>query len=198
MEHKGTKELISKRLILRPFQASDDEAMFDNWASDDEVTKYLTWPTHKNKSVTKQVIDQWIKEYEKKDFYHWAIVPKDLQEPIGSLSVGKINEKTNTMHIGYCIGKKWWHQGYATEALQTLLSFLFLEVKCERVESQHDPRNAHSGAVMIKCGMSYEGTLRKADWNNQGIVDASMYSILACEYIKKDVSYIVVPMSRTI
>ena len=35
---------------------------------------------------------------------------------------------------------------------------------------------------MIKCGLTYEGTLRKSDFSNKGIVDASIYSILASEY----------------
>ena len=63
-----------------------------------------------------------------------------------------------------------------------ILPFLFLEVGANRLESQHDPNNPNFGAVMRKCGLKFEGTLRSADWNNQGIVDASMYSILAEEF----------------
>jgi len=55
-------------------------------------------------------------------------------------------------------------------------------VDAQRIESQHDPLNVASGRVMQKCGMTCEGTLRKADWNNQGLVDACMYSILRSEY----------------
>lgn len=46
------------------------------------------------------------------------------------------------------------------------------------IESQHDPNNPNSGKVMKKCGLTYEGTLRKADWSNKGIVDACMYGLL--------------------
>ena len=41
--------------------------------------------------------------------------------------------------------------------------------------------NPHSGGVMKKCGMRYEGTARAADRNNQGICDASYYALLAEE-----------------
>ena len=44
MKHIGTKTYETERLILRPFTEDDAEAVFHNWASDDEVTKYLTWP----------------------------------------------------------------------------------------------------------------------------------------------------------
>lgn len=51
-----------------------------------------------------------------------------------------------------------------------------------RVESRHDPHNPNSGRVMKKCGMKYEGTMRQADINNQGICDFSEYGILAEDY----------------
>lgn len=71
------------------------------------------------------------------------------------------------------------HKGITSEALQAIINFLFDKVGMERIESRHDPRNPNSGAVMKKCGMQYEGTFRKSDWNNQGICDASYYSILS-------------------
>jgi ribosomal-protein-alanine N-acetyltransferase len=63
-------------------------------------------------------------------------------------------------HIGYCIGRKWWHSGITSEALESVIQFLIEEVGLNRIESRHDPRNPNSGAVMKKCGMKYEGTLR--------------------------------------
>ena len=59
------------------------------------------------------------------------------------------------------------------------MDFFFDEVGVNRVESRHDPNNPNSGAVMRKCGMTFEGTLRQSDWNNQGICDASWYALLA-------------------
>lgn len=73
-----------------------------------------------------------------------------------------------------------------TEALGAVIGFLFDEVGMNRVEARHDPRNPNSGAVMRKCGMKYEGTLRQSDWNDQGICDASWYSILAEDYTREN------------
>ena len=50
MEHLGTRKLETERLILRQFTIDDAEYIFKNWANDNEVTKYLTWPSHKNGS----------------------------------------------------------------------------------------------------------------------------------------------------
>jgi ribosomal-protein-alanine N-acetyltransferase len=51
-----------------------------------------------------------------------------------------------------------------------------------RVEARHDLNNPHSGGVMKKCGMRYEGTLRRADRNNQGICDTAVYGMLKEEW----------------
>jgi len=49
MEHLGTKELQTKRLILRRLTIDDTESVYNNWANDNEVTRYLSWQTHEDK-----------------------------------------------------------------------------------------------------------------------------------------------------
>jgi ribosomal-protein-alanine N-acetyltransferase len=185
MEHLGTKKLETKRLILRRFIINDTEKAFNNWTNDDEVTKYLMWPTHQNTNVTRSILEQWIQKYEKIDFYQWAIVLKEINEPIGAISVVGQLDEIKMVHIGYCIGKKWWNKGITSEALDTLIKFFFEEVGVNRVESRHDPNNPNSGKVMVKCGMKYEGLRRQADYNNQGICDSVEYGIIADDYFKK-------------
>ena len=68
MKHIGTVVLETKRCILRPFVLSDARAMFEHWAGDTEVTRYLTWPAHKNVQETEQVISAWISHYKEADF----------------------------------------------------------------------------------------------------------------------------------
>ncbi len=179
MNHCGTQKLETDRLILRRYICEDAAAMFNNWASDGEVTKYLMWKTHDSVEVSKSIISDWLQQYSDKRYYHWAIVLKENgDEPIGDIAVVHMNEEVSMMHIGYCIGRKWWHQGITSEALKAVMDFLFDVVGANRIESRHDPRNSNSGKVMQKCGMKYEGTLRSSDWNNQGICDASYYALL--------------------
>jgi ribosomal-protein-alanine N-acetyltransferase len=184
MKHLGTKELETKRLVLRRFIMDDAESMFTHWANNDEVTKYLVWPSHADIHVTKNVLEQWVRAYEKTDFYQWAIVLKEINEPIGSISVVEQRDEIKMVHIGYCIGKKWWNKGITSEALKALVKFFFEDVGVNRIESKHDSRNRNSGKVMAKCGMRYEGLSRQAGLNNQGIVDIRHYGILAGDYFK--------------
>lgn len=77
VKHRGTQRLETERLILRRFVSEDAGAMYKNWASDDEVTKYLTWPTHPNIDVSKFVTEDWVKSYSDEKYYQWAIVKKE-------------------------------------------------------------------------------------------------------------------------
>ena len=86
MNHCGTQTLETDRLILRRLTMADVEAVYRNWASDPEVTRFLTWPTHTDPEVTKYVIGTWLPLYEKPDYYHWAITLKaNGGEPIGTI-----------------------------------------------------------------------------------------------------------------
>ena len=80
--------------------------------------------------------------------------------------------------IGYCIGRPWWNRGITSEALIAVINFMFDQVGANRVQAKHDVNNPHSGLVMKKCGMKYEGTLRSAAVNNQGVCDVSIYALL--------------------
>jgi len=181
VKHLGTKILETRRLILRRFSLEDAPAMYRNWASDPEVTKYLTWPTYTDPAMADAILSDWTKSYARDDFYQWAIELKQLNEPVGSISVVSHNDALQIAHIGYCLGRAWWHKGIMSEALQAVIDYLFDQVGMRRIESLHDPNNPHSGGVMRKCGMQYEGTHRQSDRNNQGICDAAWYAILASD-----------------
>ena len=184
MGHLGTKLLETDRLILRAFCEEDASAMYRNWANDSEVTKFLTWPTHKSENVTRSVLQSWEEKAGEKNFYNWAIVLKELGEPIGSISVVEYKETTKTAVIGYCIGRTWWHKGITSEAFARVIRYLFDEVGVNRIEAAHDKNNPHSGMVMKKCGLNFEGILRGAGYNNQGICDLCIYGILREDFLQ--------------
>ena len=108
MNHQGTNTIETQRLILRRFTLEDASAMYRNWASDPEVTRFLTWPTHSSVEVSRQVLLDWTEQYQDDTFYQWAIVPKELGEPVGSIGVVHLNEQAQLAHIGYCICANWW------------------------------------------------------------------------------------------
>lgn len=181
MKHIGTRRLETERLILRPFTVDDAESVYNNWASDDEVTKYLTWPTHKSLEVSQWYVDTCIKNYKQMSYYQWGIELKETHELIGNISVVSVIENVECMELGWVLGRKYWGNGYMPEAASKVLDELFDEVGVNCVYAGHDVNNPKSGRVMQKIGMKYEGVLRQFGKNNQGIVDCARYSIIKSE-----------------
>ncbi|MFI3223674.1 GNAT family N-acetyltransferase [Streptococcus suis] len=178
MQHKGTQILETERLILRPFQATDVEPVFQNWTSDEKVTTYLTWPTHQTIQDTQDYIQFCIQSYSQEKTYRWVIELKENQQPIGDISIVSLDERVQAAELGWVLGSRWWGQGYMPEALEAVTHFLLEEVGCLRIMAVHDSENRPSGRVMEKVGMTYEGTLRQSARNNRGIVDIAIYSLL--------------------
>lgn len=184
MQHQGTKTIETDRLILRKLTMGDVKAIFSNWACDPDVTKFLTWQPYEDIRDLEKIIGSWVSRYNDDDFYFWGIVLKeDGDEPIGTISVVKMDESIGMVEIGYCISKKCWHSGVTSEALAALIDYFFKEIKVNRIQARHDTNNENSGKVMKKCGMQFEGIMRQAGLNNQGIVDSAIYAILSKDYI---------------
>ncbi|MDO5435068.1 MAG: GNAT family N-acetyltransferase, partial [Clostridia bacterium] len=159
-------------------------AMFENWAHDPEVTKFLTWPAHASVGVTESLLENWVSRYTKPDFYNWAITLKDCDRPVGNISVVRVDDNISEAVIGYCLSRARWGMGIMTEALSAVMDDLF-DIGFLRVSACHDVRNPASGRVMEKAGMKTEGCLRQSGRNNLGISDIIWHAALRDEYLKE-------------
>lgn len=174
MIHCGPIVIETSRLILRPFTEDDAQNMFANWASDPEVTKFLTWPTHDSVETTRKVIGFW-SDREDITNYNWCIALKSNDEAIGSIAVVSIDESAATFEIGYCISRRFWGQGITAEAAGALIEKLFQHTDVKRIIAKHDLNNPNSGKVMQKAGMRFFEN-REAE-NNTGKCTVAVYSI---------------------
>ena len=186
MKNIGTQRIETERLILRKITASDAEDMFNNWASDSQVTKYVTWKSHKTIEDTKAVIDFWLIDIDDADVYRWCIVWKENLQVIGTIDVVNLNEKLETAEIGYCLSRRYWGQGVMTEALKAVIDYLFSKAGLNRIVARHNVNNPASGRVMQKSGMIFEGVQRQSGKDNEGnYCDLAYYSILKEEWQQK-------------
>ena len=149
---KENKILESNRLILRPFSIADVEDVF-SYASDDKVTKYLTWETHTDLLQAEKVV---------RGFYMnndgiYAIELKSEHRCIGCIDL-RIDTKNDKGSFGYVMNRSYWNNGYISEALYLILNLAFEKLELNRIESTYYAGNEASGSVMKKCGMEYEGT----------------------------------------
>ena len=178
MNKTGTQRIETRRLILRRFKLEDADDMYHNWASDPEVTRYLTWPVHSSVAVSRSLLADWISRYKEDTYFNWAIEYKETGRVIGNISVVKWNEAAEAADMGYCLSKACWGHGFMPEALEAVMDYLFDVVGLNRIAACHDVNNIKSGRVMAKAGMRQEGILRAAGKNNLGICDEVWHALI--------------------
>ncbi len=183
LTHIGTKRINTNRLLLRKFNINDAKRAFKNWTNDEDVTKYLTWKPHNSLDITKALLNQWILDYQMANTYNWAIELKSTGDVIGSIGIVHIDEENSSCEVGYCLSKEYWKKGIMSEALSAVIDYLFSQINFNRIVAKHHIDNIASGKVMVKCNMTYEGTLREVRKSkNQEFISLAVYSILKSEY----------------
>lgn len=142
----------SDRLFFRQFTINDGDLLCD-LNSDPEVVKYVhEAPTTKEnvQNIIKNII---LPQYEKQ-LGRWAVYIKANNEFIGWAGLKYINEK-NVIDLGYRFMKRYWGNGYATEAALACIKFGFENLGLQKIVAQAHVKNTASLNVIEKCGMRF-------------------------------------------
>ena len=186
MIFNGSKKLETERLILRKIETNDYIVAYKEWFNDPEQVIYTIHDVHKNEEMTKRVFDKWIQEYNDEKVFRWMIVLKENNEPIGTIDVNNTWSKYSCVELGYTIAKKYWGNGYATEATMAVINYLFNECEVQTIYSECMENNIASRRVMEKCGMIQEGCLRnRCEDRNGKRQNLLSFSITRDEFNKK-------------
>ena len=181
LTHQGTQTIQTSRLTLRRFFPGDAQAMFERWANDEQVTRYLTWTPHETPEATKQLLIGWCEAYRQRETYNWAIEHEG--GPIGNISVVRQSQRDETAELGYCMSKAFWNRGIMTEVADAVIHYLFEQVGFHRIVISHAVKNPASGRVAQKCGMKLEGIHRHAAKSPSGeFLDIAQYAVLRDEW----------------
>ena len=132
--------------------------MYRAYATDSEVTRYLSWRPHANVSETEsflELVETWWEEGRE---YTWAIETLDTSNLIGSIGIRNMG---STRQVGYVLARPYWGQGFMTEALVRVIEIAMETPEVFRFEGFCTVENLASARVMEKAGMTYEGTLRR-------------------------------------
>ncbi len=170
------------RLTLRRVTMRDAQDMFE-YSKDPEVAQHVLWDAHKSISESKAYIRYMLRKYRGGEPASWGIVETATGRLIGTIGYMWYQSDNNAAEVGYSLARDCWNKGYMTEALKAVLRYSFEEYGLNRVEAIHEVSNPASGAVMRKCGMKKEGTLRQKLYNKGRYVDVDLYAILRREWV---------------
>ena len=159
MERKELRELETARLHLRRIRFDDVYDYYERIGSDGEVTKYMLFEPHQDIGESLASIEKTLDRYEEGGCYRWAIALKEDDALIGVFDLLRFDEGEESCSFAYMLGKQWWNQGYATEAMKEVFRFATEELGVKKITADHFAANAASGAVMRKAGMVQTGVI---------------------------------------
>jgi RimJ/RimL family protein N-acetyltransferase len=163
---KAPDRLESERLLLRRPTVDDAQSIFERYANDAEVMRYLAWPRHQSIEQTLAFLTFSDSEWNK-----WPAGPYLIESrATGTLlgSTGFSFESPEEAATGYVLARDAWGRGYATEALATLMG-LCEQLGLRRVYALCHAGHSASQRVLQKCGFELEASAHKQfDFPNLG------------------------------
>lgn len=148
----------TERLVLRPPTHADAPAIYENYARDPEVTRYVTWQPHKSIADTEEFLRGHLARRQAGTQFTWAITRRTDAQLIGMIEPFV---STYRVGLGYVLARAHWGQGYMTEAVLAVMDWAFAQPHVFRVWAVCDVANRASARVMEKVGMEREGVLRR-------------------------------------
>ena len=152
------KFLETNRLFLRQPVSEDGIHIFEGYARDKDVTKYLTWQPHRSILMIDKYVNRCIDAWANKSAFPYVLIRKIDSQLVGMIEI-RINK--HKADLGYVLAKSEWGKGYMPEAANTLIELALLQSNIYRVWAVCDLENHASTRVMEKIGMQKEGILKK-------------------------------------
>jgi [ribosomal protein S5]-alanine N-acetyltransferase len=146
------------RLLLRPVTIIDVDAIFDSYAQDEEVTRYLIWRPHRSRRETQAYVERCMAtppEVERT----YMLVGRGDNVIRGAFALRQ--PAPHRLDCGYGLARPWWRQGLMTEVLTEVSVWALRQPSLFRVGAVCDVENIGSARVLEKSGFVREGLLRR-------------------------------------
>ena len=171
-----TPKLETERLILREIHPDDTEAVFNCWMQDENVSRYMWWKASNDRNEAERFVEFELGNLANDKWNRWIIVLKTTNEIIGTCLIF-FNDEEEHWDISYNLGKKFWGNGYVTEAMSAVMKYAVEEMKIKEVGTTYAIENPASGRVLQKLGFQF---IKEVPYECDGgdIVTTGMY----CRY----------------
>jgi RimJ/RimL family protein N-acetyltransferase len=152
------EQLHTERMLLRKPALADAQAIFESYTSDAEVTRTLLWSAHTEVGQTEAFLHRSEKMWASGEAFPYVM---QLSEEGALIGMIEARMQGTTVDIGYVLAKKFWGQGYMSEAAIAIVEWALSLDEIYRVSATCDISNIGSARVMEKAGMQREGTLHR-------------------------------------
>jgi ribosomal-protein-alanine N-acetyltransferase len=180
MSHKEFPVLTSQRLTLDRLTQKDINNVFGIF-SNPAVIEHYDVDIFKSKTEASNLIQYFSQLFKAGNGIRWAIRDKVSGEFIGSCGYSNWNEFDHSAVISYELTPNFWGKGYASEALQAIINFVFdqgFSFYVHRIEALILPSNKASATLATRHQFEFEGTLKEKCYWNDRFHDMNMYALL--------------------
>lgn len=181
----GDLSLETARLLLRRPCECDAASMFE-YASNENVSRYTSWETHKSIEDSKAFIAMseacFGQGYGVGPF---VILNKEASDKvIGTIGCFNVSYTDRCMELGIAICEKHWRKGIATEASKEVINYTFSNFDLERLQFLCATENSASLALARQLGFQHEGVLRNVTWCKRKYWNMNYLSMLRDDWGK--------------
>lgn len=173
-------KLKTDRLTLQPFQKKDASRIKD-LANNKELATILGLPHPYELEHAEEWIAIQPEQIQEGLEYPLTIVTKNENQIIGTITL-RIDKNNNKGELGYWIGRDFWGNGFATEAVNRMIEFGFNHLNLNKVWASAISRNKASTIVLKKAGLQKEGRLKQNRLLQNKYEDVDLYGLLKNEY----------------
>lgn len=151
--------LETERLLLRPFEMSDADELFE-MDKNPNVHDYLWQKPVEHIDEVYAYIEMVQKQYQENGIGRFSTILKETNELIGWTGIKFVNDhiengNTNFYDYGYRLNPKFWGKGYATEASTAWLDYGFNQMSIQEMNAYTHAENSASNRVLEKIGMTF-------------------------------------------
>jgi RimJ/RimL family protein N-acetyltransferase len=168
----------TKRLLIRPVQPDDVVALHQR-RNDPEVALYQNWalpfPMGRAREIITSIADT--DGPEPGEWWMASVVESEIGDVIGDVAV-KLTWAGRTAEIGYTFARDSWGRGYAVEAVNAIVDWLFDDIGVTRVIATLHPDNRASAMVLERTGFLFEGETRQSYWVGDDVSDEWVHGML--------------------
>jgi ribosomal-protein-alanine N-acetyltransferase len=156
----GTNSTLrTERLLLRPLELDDVDLLWTD-ISDPEISRYMAWEAHTDRSQTVAFLKNEVARRESGKGITWAIFKDDLFCGIFSI-IGMVRQHRaltyNKAELAYWLSRQYQGQGIMTEAGRCVLQFAFRELGLHKIFVSHFSINKASENLIKRLGFRYVG-----------------------------------------
>jgi ribosomal-protein-alanine N-acetyltransferase len=151
--------LEGENICFKPLNTNDAQEIH-NYASDENVSRFIGWPLMKTLSETYDYIEEMLKRESTGTHLYASVVLKSTQEIIGTAMIFNFDREANHAEIGYVFHRSHWGKGYGTETVTLMNDFAFETLNLHKIHARVVDANIGSARVLAKNGFELEGRLR--------------------------------------